>query len=67
MLVAKIFNSFPNDKFLHWTRLKTFAEDEINVTQKLKYSLGRVEKPAFSPSPIIGFYPINDRKSLFLQ
>ena len=38
-----VFYSLPNDKFLNWFKLKTFADDKINVTQKLKFVLGRVE------------------------
>ena len=26
------FNPLPNDKFLDWSKLKAFADDEINVT-----------------------------------
>ena len=37
------FNSLPNDKFLDLSKLKAFAEDVINVTEKLKYLLGRVD------------------------
>ena len=37
------FNSLPNNKFLDWTKLKAFADDKINVTEKLKSVLERVE------------------------
>ena len=36
-------NSVPNNKILTLTILKGFADDKINVTQKLKFVLGRVE------------------------
>ena len=36
-------NSLPNDKFLDWLKLKAFADDKINVTEKLKFVLGRLE------------------------
>ena len=36
-------NSLPNDKILEWSKLKAFADDKINVTEKLKVVLGRVE------------------------
>ena len=36
-------NSLPNDKFLDWSKLKALADDKINVTEKLKFVLGRVE------------------------
>ena len=37
-----LFKSAPNDKILDWFKLKAFA-DKINVTEKLKFVLGRVE------------------------
>ena len=42
-LSTYLFNSLPNDKILDWSKLKAFADDKINVTVKLKFSLGRVE------------------------
>ena len=36
-------NSLPNDKIFDWTKLKAFADDKINVNEKLKLGLGRVE------------------------
>ena len=39
-----MFNPLPNDQILASTKLKGFADDKINVTQKLKFVLGRVEK-----------------------
>ena len=36
-------NSLPNDKFLDWSKLKAFADNNINVTKKLKFVLERVE------------------------
>ena len=41
--VVKKFNSLPNDKILDWSKLKAFADEKINVTEKLKFVLGRVE------------------------
>ena len=35
--------TLPNDKFFNWSKLKAFADDKINASQKLKYVLGRVE------------------------
>ena len=29
-------NSLPNDKILHWSKLKAIADDKINVIEKLK-------------------------------
>ena len=37
------FNSLTNDKILDSSKLKAFAGDKINVTEKLKFVLGRVE------------------------
>ena len=34
--------SLPNDKSLEWTKLKAFADDNIDVTQTWKFDLGRV-------------------------
>ena len=36
-------NSLPNGKFLGLSKLKAFANDKINVSEKLKFVLGRVE------------------------
>ena len=41
--MAETFNSLPNDTFLDRSKLKVFADDKINVTEKLKIVLGRVE------------------------
>ena len=37
------FNPLLNDKILDWSKLKAFADDKIDVTEKLKIVLGRVE------------------------
>ena len=36
-------NSFPQDKFLNWSKFIAFADDKINMTQKLKSDLGGIE------------------------
>ena len=36
-------NSLPNVKFLDWFELRALAEDKINVIEKVKFVLGRVE------------------------
>ena len=56
-------NSLPNDKISDWSKLKASADDKINVTEKLKFLLERVENivgkgrncwlPAFSPFPTV--------------
>ena len=38
-----MINSLPNDKFSDWSKLKGFADDKINVTEKLKFVLGKIE------------------------
>ena len=35
-------NSLPKDKILYWSKLKEFADDKLNVTEKLTFDLGRV-------------------------
>ena len=37
-------NSLPNNKILVCTKLKAFAEDKINLNEKSKLALGRVER-----------------------
>ena len=37
------FNPLPDDKVLDWSKLKTFADDKINVTKELKSGLEREE------------------------
>ena len=36
-------NSLPNDQILDLSKLKTFADNKINVDFKKKFALGRVE------------------------
>ena len=36
-------NCLPNDKILERLKFKAFADDKINVTDKLNFILGRVE------------------------
>ena len=63
-------NSLPNDNFLDWSKLKAFADDILNLAEKLKFVLARVENivgergnrwlPAFSPFPTMfskSFFP----------
>ena len=38
-----MFNSLPNNKILDLSKLKAFADDKINLIQKLKSKPGRVE------------------------
>ena len=56
-------NSLPNDNFLDGSKLKAFAENKLNLAEKLKFVSERVENivgkekkcwlPAFSPFPIM--------------
>ena len=41
--MTQVFNSLPNDKILDLSKLKAFADDILNVNQKLKFASGRVE------------------------
>ena len=46
---CKAFNSIPiysflYNKILDWSKLKAFTDDKINLTEKLKFVSGRVEK-----------------------
>ena len=36
-------NSLPHDRILDLSKLKAFADSKLNVFQKLKFTLGRVE------------------------
>ena len=38
-----MFNPSPHHKFLDWSNLEELAHDKINLTEKLKFVLGRVE------------------------
>ena len=42
----KAFKSLLNKKILDWSKLKAFAEDNLNVIQILKFALGWVENIA---------------------
>ena len=43
MVCCFLLNSLPNDKTVDLLKLKAFADDKLNLTQKLKFALGRVE------------------------
>ena len=61
VLLCDKVNSLPSDKILEVSKFKAFADNIINVTEKLKFALRRVENiggkrrkcwlPAFSPFP----------------
>ena len=38
-------NTISNDKIIEKSKLKAYADDKINLTQKLKFLFGRVENP----------------------
>ena len=40
---SSIINSLPNDKILDCSKLKAFAAEKINVTEKLKFLLERIK------------------------
>ena len=39
----KALTRFPNDNFLEWFKLKGLTKGKIDVTEKLKFLLGRAE------------------------
>ena len=39
----KIIKSLPKDKFLEWCKSKAIADNKINMTEKVKFILERVE------------------------
>ena len=45
VLYDKLYNfkSVPNNKILDWSKLNALADDKINVTEKLKFGIERVE------------------------
>ena len=63
VIVWEWVNSLPNDKILDWSKLKAFADNKINATEKFKFGLERVENilgksrkcwlPAFPPFPTV--------------
>ena len=40
----KVFNSLPNDIFLGCSKLKAFADDKINVNEKIEICFGKDRK-----------------------
>ena len=42
-----MFTSSPNDKISEWFKFKALADDTINVTEKLKFVLGKGENAGF--------------------
>ena len=61
MILEKRINSSPEDKILDWSKLKAFADHNLNHTEVMIYLFDRVENivekgeknwlPAFSPFP----------------
>ena len=43
LLIISYFNSLPTQKIVDQPKLKALADDKINMTRKLKYSMKRVE------------------------
>ena len=39
--IGSFTNSLPNDKFSDWSKLKTFANDKLSLTEKLKFVFRR--------------------------
>ena len=49
VIVWEWVNSLPDNKILDWSKFEAFAENKINVTEKLKFVFRKVGFPAFSP------------------
>ena len=66
-----MLNSLPNDKILDCSKLKTFADDKIYVTEKVKFVLGTIKKTLWEKEKMlvtsIFSFSHNVFKSLFLQ
>ena len=43
MMNFRPFNSLPYGNIFDWSELRAFADDKINMTEKLKFVLGKVE------------------------
>ena len=43
LIFCRQFNSLPNNKIYGLSKSKALADDKINVSEKLKFDLGRVE------------------------
>ena len=41
--ISELLNTLPNNKIVDWSKLKAFADRKIDVTEKLKFVLGRLE------------------------
>ena len=69
---AKVFtctvNSLPNNKILNLSKLKAFADDKINVSQKLKFGKSRkhCRKRRKCWLPAFSFFPQCFQKLSFL-
>ena len=46
LYVYHSINSLPNDKIFDWFKLKAFVDNKVNVNEKFKFGLGRVENIA---------------------
>ena len=42
-MICVRLNPLPNNKILGWSKMKAFADDKINVTEKIRFVLGMVE------------------------
>ena len=61
------FNPLPEDKILDRSNLKGFAEDKIDVTEKLKFVLGRVENIVGKGENAGSPFPTMFSKGFFLR
>ena len=59
------FISLPDDKILDWSKLEAFTDNKMNVNEKFKFGLGRVENLVGKCwLPAISFFPTMFSKAL---
>ena len=70
-LFLRVVNSLSNDKILYQTNLKAFADNKMNVTEKVKFVHERVEnivgKRGNAGFQHFLFFPTMFSKGLFLK
>ena len=63
-----MLNSLPNDKILHWSKFKAFADDKIDVTRKKKkFVFGSVENSVGKGENAGNLFPTLFSKGFFLR
>ena len=64
-----LFNPLQCDKILDWSKLKTFADDNLNVRRKMVYIIDRVENIMGKSENACNIFSFSHNvfKSLFVQ